>query len=93
MGQEFYCDLCHKSLPAADSLIPLIYGDQQIAGLCITCSSALKTAMQRKLAEARAAFDAARQEPLQPAPAAPPAEAPPQAPPEVPPQAAVDQPE
>lgn len=85
MGQEFFCDLCHKSLPNADALQPILFGTDKIADLCLTCSSALKTGIQKKLAEAQAAFSAAVQQPEAPLPEQPPAPAPPPAPPEVPP--------
>ena len=87
MGQNIFCDLCHKTLPNAGALISLKFGDDEIAGLCLTCSSAIRTGLQKKLAEAQAAFTAAVQTPVAPeAPAA--AETiGPTGPPEVPPAA------
>ena len=92
MGQNVFCDLCHKTLPNAEALSALKFDDDEIAGLCLTCSSAIKTGIQKKLAEAQAAFTAAIQAPE--APEAPAALAPPAppAPPEVPPAAPPKQP-
>ena len=87
MGQNVFCDLCHKTLPNVEALQPLKFGDVTVAELCLTCSSAIKTGIQQKLAEARAAFTAAIQTPAPPAPPGPIAPADSQAPPEVPPQA------
>ena len=67
MGHKYDCDLCHKTLPNADALQALKFGEDQIAELCLTCSSAIKTGIQKKLAEAQAAFNAAVQTPAEPA--------------------------
>ena len=93
MGQNIFCDLCHKTLPNAGALISLKFGDDEIAGLCLTCSSAIRTSLQKKLAEAQAAFAAAvappEPAPIQPPPTEPPAAAPPEVPPAAqPPQGA-----
>ena len=87
MGHKYDCDLCHKVLPNAEALQGLSFGDQTIAELCLTCSSAIKNGIQKKLAEAQAAFNAAVQNPAAPEQAAPPAEPAPPAPETAPPAA------
>ena len=86
MGQEFFCDLCRKSLPAVESLNPVSIGDKKIADVCLTCSSAIGTGISKQIAEAAAAMQAALNQPEVAAPAAPGPEVPPPAP--LPPPAA-----
>jgi len=59
MGQNYFCDLCRKSLPTANSLTPVSIGTDKVAEMCITCSSSLRTGIKKQLAEAQASFSAA----------------------------------
>ena len=65
MGKEFYCDLCRKGVPVADSLTPLSFGTDKVGELCLDCSSRIKTSLRKQFAEVAAKFSASLAPPQQ----------------------------
>lgn len=82
MGQEFYCDLCRKPLPTAESLQAIMIGEKKVADVCLTCGSAIGSGISKQIAEAAAAMKAALNQPNGPGPIAPTVPTPPEVPPQ-----------